>query len=168
MDDSSWEIEKIKFERFEGVDSKILNSLKIFNEFYIKRHSSHRLKWVFGSFTVEIQIQKLNKPYLLTCNLIQLAILQLLEKKESLTIKIISDYLSFDTKQTLHEIQFLWASPSFNPKKLINMGLIIPENHTNSLDLNDGITVKINPNFQNQSIKISSIPLSAPKVKKYF
>ena len=165
LDDSSWEIEKIKFEKFEGLNEKILDCLKTFSEFYVNRHTSHRVKWVFGVMTAEVQIQKLNKPYLLTCNLIQLAILQLLEKKGPLTIKILSDYLSFETKQTLHEIHFLWASPNYNGKKNVNLGLVIPENHVNEKELNENLVVKINPNFQHNSIKISSVPSTAPKVK---
>jgi hypothetical protein len=167
LDDSSWEIDKIKFEKFEGLNEKIANSLSIYNDFYVKRHSAHRVKWVFGAMTVEVQIQKLNKPYLLTCNLIQLTILELLEKKGPLSIKIISDYLSFDTKQTLHEVQFLWAAPSFNLKKNVNLGLIIPENHSNEKDLEENVIMKINDKFQNNSIRISSVPTTAPKVKNY-
>lgn len=166
LDDSSWEeIDKVKFKKFEGLNEKISENLKIFTDFYTKRHSSHRIRWVFGYMTADIQIQKLNKPYLLTCNLIQLAILQLLEKKGPLSIKIISDYLSFETKQTIHEVQFLWAHPSFNLKKNVNLGLITPEDHKAEKELNENIVMKINTKFMNNSMKISSIPSSAPKVE---
>jgi len=164
LDDSSWEIDKIKFEKFEGLNEKISENLKTFSDFYVKRHTAHRVKWVFGVMTAEVQIQKLNKPYLLTCNLIQLSILQLLEKKGPLSIKIISDYLSFVTKQVLHEVQFLWASPSYNGKKNVNLGLIIPENHVNEKELNENIVMKINTNFTHNNMRISSIPSTAPKV----
>jgi hypothetical protein len=165
LDDSSWEIDKIKFDSFEWLNQKISENLKTFSDFYVKRHTAHRVKWVFGHMTAEVQIQKLNKPYLLTCNLIQLSILQLLEKKGPLSIKIISDYLSFDTKQTLHEVQFLWASPNFNLKKQVNIGLIIPEDHQNEKDLTENIIMKINSNFTHNNLRINSVPSAPPKVK---
>jgi hypothetical protein len=164
LDDSSWEIDKIKFDSFEFLNKKIAENLKIFGEFYVKRHNAHRIKWVFGVMTAEVQILKLNKQYLLTCNLIQLTILQLLEKKGPLSIKIISDYLSFDSKQTLHEVQYLWASPNFNLKKQINLGLIIPENHQNEKDLTDSIVMKINTNFTHNNLRINSVPSAPPRV----
>lgn len=164
LDDSSWEIDQKKIDKFECLNENISNCLKTFSDFYVKRHTAHRIQWVFGVMTAEIQIQKLNKPYLLTCNLIQLAILQLIEKKGPLTIKIISDYLCFDTRQTIHEIQFLWASPSFNLKKNVNLGLIIPEDHVNEKELTENLVMKINPNFSHNSMRISSVPSTAPKV----
>lgn len=165
LDDSSWEIDKFKFDNFEFLSKNIAENLKIFSEFYVKRHNAHRIKWVYGHMTAEVQIQKLNKPYLLTCNLIQVSILQILEKKGPLSIKLISDYLSFDTKQTLHEVQFLWAAPNYNLKKQVNLGLIIPENHQNEKDLTENIVMKINPNFTHNNLRIISVPSGPPKVK---
>lgn len=166
LDDSSWEIDKIKFQKFEKICSKISECLDSYTDFYIKRHSNNKIRYVYGQTTVEVQIQKLNKPYLLNCNLMQLTILQILEEKGPLTCKILSDYLSFDLKQTIHDITFLWAHPSFNLKRLPNLGLIIPENLGTQKELSEGITMKINPNFNHNSIRISSIPTSAPKKSK--
>ena len=103
LDDSSWELDKIKFEKFEGLNEKVSECLKTFGDFYLKKHEAHRIKWVFGMITIDIQISKLNKPYLLTCNLIQLAILQLLESKGPIKIGTISGLLSFDLRQTIHD-----------------------------------------------------------------
>lgn len=164
LDDSSWEIEKIKLEKIEILDKNILDCLEIFNKFYIKRHQSHRLKWVYGVTNVEVQLLKLNKPYQAVMTLLQYSILLLLQKHGAMTIKTLSDYLCFDTKYICHEANFLYSNPTVNPKRICSMGIIIPDSLQDGKELNENILVQINKNFQNNSIKISTIPSSGPRV----
>lgn len=164
LDDSSWEIEKIKFEKLEIFDKKILDCLETFNKFYVKRHQAHRLKWVYGVTNLEIQLLKLNKPYQAVCTLLQYCILLVLEKHGPLTIKTISDYLNFDTKYVCHEANFLYSNATFNQKRMCALGVIVPENHTDGKELTEDVKVCINKGFQNNSLKVSTIPSSGPRV----
>ena len=168
LDDSSWEIEKIKFEKLEIFDKKILECLETFSNFYVKRHQAHRLKWVYGVTNLEIQLLKLNKPYQAVCTLLQYCILLVLEKYGSMTIKTISDYLNFDTKYVCHEANFLFSNATFNQKRMCGLGVIIPENHTDGKEFTEDAKVSINKSFQNASLKVSTIPSSGPRVIIYF
>ncbi len=168
LDDSSWEIEKIKFEKMEILDQKIRDCLGTFNDFYVKRHQAHRLKWVYGSTNIEIQLLKLNKPYQAVCTLLQYCILLVLEKHGCITIKTISDYLNFDTKYICHEINFLYSNATFNQKRITSMGIIIPENHQDAKEITEDLKVQINKNFQNNSLKVSTIPSTGPRVYEFF
>jgi len=164
LDDSSWEIEKIKFEKLEIFDKKILDCLETFNKLYVKRHQSHRLKWVYGVTSLEIQLLKLNKPYQAVCTLLQYCILLVLEKHGSLTIKTISDYLNFDTKYVSHEANFLFSNATFNQKRICTLGVILPDNHTDGKEITEDAKISINKGFQNNSLKVSTIPSSGPRV----
>jgi len=107
---------------------------------------------------------KFNKPYQAVCTLMQYCILTVLEKYGSLSIKTISDYLNFETKYVVHEVNFLFSNTTFNQKRMCSMGLIVPENHQDGKELTEDIKVSINKSFQNNSLKISTIPSSGPRV----
>jgi len=48
LGNSSWEIDKVKFEKLSTIPDCIKKSIDEFNSFYVNRRKMHRLEWVFG------------------------------------------------------------------------------------------------------------------------
>ena len=48
LSNSSWEIDKIKFEKISSIPKVLGACMEEFNNFYTERRKMHRLDWVFG------------------------------------------------------------------------------------------------------------------------
>lgn len=48
LGNSSWEIDKINFEKLITIPENLKKCMEEFNNFYTNRRKMHRLEWVFG------------------------------------------------------------------------------------------------------------------------
>lgn len=81
---------------------------------------------------------------------------------------MVSDYLGIDSKYVVHEANFLYSNASFNQKRMTNLGIIIPEGFVDGKELTEDLKISINKSFQNNSLRISTIPSAGPRVRIFF
>lgn len=156
LQNGAWEIEKNKFEKFE-VPKFLVNCVDDFTKFYIGRHKTHKLTWVYGLGTIELQYLYLKKNHQSDSTLIQYCILRALETHKTLSIVKVSEVIGYNQNLVLNEINALLYHVSFNPKKSKSCG-IISSDAPDGQDLKLENEVSINKDFTVNSIKISTIP----------
>lgn len=133
--------------------------MEIFNSFYLTRHKTQKLNWVYGLGNMEVQYLYLNKPYISVSTLIQFNILLQLEKHSDskLSIKEISAKLAYDEKIIAIEANALVYHGSFNPRRNKASGLI-SHDRTDNKDLTVDDKIWLNKEFSANSLKLNTIP----------
>lgn len=106
---------------------KYFNScLEDFKQYYKNEHKSRILYWLIYLSKVKIQFLKLKNKNISNSTLLQYLILLLLEKHEGyLSIKKLSEDLDCSMSQIIKNVKGLIYSPSYNPKKEIEKGIIL-------------------------------------------
>jgi hypothetical protein len=128
-----------------------------FNSFYIGHHKTHKLSWAYGLGNIELQYLYLKKPYQSISTLVQYCILINLEKYGEKSISELSELLGHNLAIVTNEANTLLYHMSFNPKRAPTAG-IISANSTDNLDLKPEHKIKINKDFQANTLRINTIP----------
>lgn len=160
----AWEIDKLKFDKF--ITPNFLNKcIDDFNGFYIGHHKTHKLTWAYGLGNIEISYLYLKKPYQSVSTLVQYCILLNLEKYGEKTISELSELLGHYLAIVTNEANALLYHMSYNPKRALTAGIISSDSKDN-LDLKPENKIKINRDFQANTLRINTIP-AVFRVKYY-
>jgi len=132
-----------------------------FEAFYLSRHKTHKLMWVYGQGTIDIKYNYLKKPYQSTSTAIQYAILLLLEKADETGTKLIVEEitckLAYNPNLIVNEVTGLLFNSSFNPKKDLKNGLISTDLKKDE-QMHLKTKVWLNKDFGVNALKLSTIP----------
>ena len=99
----------------------------------------------------------MKKPYQSVTTLVQYCLLLNLEKYGEKSIQELSELLGHNLAIVNNEANALLYHMSFNPKRALTAG-IISANSTDNLDLKPEHKIKINKEFQANTLRINTIP----------
>ena len=159
---SAWEINKSNMEKFV-IPPSLNFCLKDFEDFYLKRHQTMKLLWCLGLSKLDIQFLYLKTKYISTSTLPQLLCLLNLEKYQKSTIDNLSSLLGCSVQTLLADIQGLIFNISFNPKGLIDKGVILANIDPKTKEFKSSTEISINMNFTSARPKFNTISLPQKK-----
>lgn len=113
-----------------AVPQELEKSVQMFEKFYHSHFNGRRLTWLHHLCQGELKLSYLKKPYQVTMQTFQMAILLLFEKTNSLNCKEIQDTLQLNTEQfnkhvtSLLESKLLHSStPDVSPETVLKLNL---------------------------------------------
>ncbi len=162
---SAWEINKKHMEHIE-LPAFMQNCIEEFQNFYLQRHSGHKLLWCLGLSKIEIKYLALNKPYISNSTLIQFITLLMLERFGKLTLRKLSDLLGCNISTIINDMSGLVYNPSFNKKGESNKGIILGNFDEKSKEFKEGNEIYLNTKFTNNTLKFSTLSLTTKKSEK--
>ena len=159
---SAWEINKNNMEKFV-IPPSLNFCIKDFEDFYFKRHQTMKLLWCLGLSKLDIQFLYLKTKYISTSTLPQLLCLLNLEKYQNSTIENLSSLLGCSVQTLLADIQGLIFNISFNPKGLLDKGVILANIDPKTKEFKPSTEISINMNFTSTRPKFNTISLPQKK-----
>ena len=159
---NNWEIKNQLLEKI--IIPKFLSTcLEDFENFYLNKYEGQKLIWCLGLSKVEIQYLYLENKNISISTLPQLLTLLLLEKKEELSLEVISQLLGCQSSIIINDIQGLIYNPSFNPNSYSDKGIIIGNFDGETKEFKESDKISINKNFICSKVKFNTLPLSKKK-----
>ena len=153
-------MDKIKIPRF------LISCVKDFENFYLKKYESRRLKWFYNISKVEIQYLCFKNKNISISTLPQFLALLLLEKHKKLTLAKISELLECDIKVILSDIPGLVYNPTFNPNGQKDKGLILGSFSDKTKEFKSNDEIYFNENFICPRQRFQTLPLTMKKTEK--
>ena len=159
---SAWEINKNSMQQLQ-LPQFLTNCIKDFENFYLKKHNSHKLKWCLGLSKIDIQYLCFKNKNISTSTLSQYLTLLLLEKYQSLTLSNAAKILGCNIKIILSEISGLVYNPSFNKTGKKEKGLILGNFDDKTKVFKETDEISFNKNFTISTTKFQTLPLNLKK-----
>ncbi|CAI2384531.1 unnamed protein product [Moneuplotes crassus] len=120
----------------------------VYENYYLSKYRSRKLHWLYQRGEVIMETKFTPKPYTLSLNCYQAAILSQFERKNSFTVKELQESTFLDKKKIIKQLKQLC-----NPKKK----LLIKENEKAPL-FPDSELIKLNLEFSHPLLKVNYIP----------
>jgi DNA-binding MarR family transcriptional regulator len=137
--------------------------LEDFENFYLARHTSHKLMWCLGLSKLEVQFLYLKNKNIAISTLPQYLTLLHLETHGTKTIAEIAELLGCNVNTVIKDIHGLVFNPSFNPKGQTEKGVIIGTFDPKEKYFKKTDTITINKNFTVSRQKFITLPQSVKK-----
>ena len=159
---SAWNINKILMEKIE-MPKFMTSCLEDFENFYLARHTSHKLMWCVGLSKLEVQFLYLKNKNIAISTLPQYLTLLHLETHGTKTISEIAELLGCNVNTVIKDIHGLVFNPSFNPKGQTEKGVIIGTFDPKEKYFKKTDTITINKNFTVSRQKFITLPQPVKK-----
>ena len=159
---SVWEINQKVMQKLE-LPKSLSNCIEDFDNFYLKRHSAHKLKWCLGLSKIDIQYLCFKNKNISTSTLPQYLTLLLLEKHQSLTLSKIAELIGCQINIILSDISGLVFNPSFNRNGKKEKGLILGNFDDKKKVFKETDEISFNKNFTISVQKFQTLPLNMKK-----
>ena len=159
---SAWNINKILMEKIE-MPKFMTSCLEDFENFYLARHTSHKLMWCLGLSKLEVQFLYLKNKNIAISTLPQYLTLLHLETHGTKTISEIAELLGCNVNTVIKDIHGLVFNPSFNPKGQTEKGVIIGTFDPKEKYFKKTDTITINKNFTVSRQKFITLPQPVKK-----
>ena len=159
---SAWDINKSNMEKFL-IPPFLEYCLKNFENYYYGRHQATKLLWCLGLSKLEIQYLYLKNKNISTSSLPQLLCLLNLEKYNKLTLEKLSELLGCSLQTILTDIQGLIYNISFNPKGVVDKGVILADIDPKTKEFKPTTEVSINVNFVSNHMKFNTFSMPQKK-----
>ena len=159
---SVWEINPKVIQQLE-LPIFLSSCIKDFENFYLKKHSAHKLKWCLGLSKIDIQYLCFKNKNISTSTLLQYLTLLLLEKHQSLTLSKIVEILGCPINIILSDISGLVFNPTFNKNGKKENGLILGNFDDKKKVFKETDEISFNKNLTISIQKFHTLPLNLKK-----
>jgi len=168
LGNSSWDIDKSKTEKIQGVPNVIYGCMTDFSDFYTKDRTMYKLEFAFGLGSINFKILDAagftTKNIEPTTSLIQYLILTLLETHGTLTVKDVTSLLGYSSEEIIaYEANNLIFNPSINRTRDRNIGFITT-NAEEKKDIAPQHTITLNKNFKPTNLKPNTVPMKIKRI----
>uniref|UniRef100_V5I8I2 Cullin-5 n=1 Tax=Anoplophora glabripennis TaxID=217634 RepID=V5I8I2_ANOGL len=148
---SAWPLDQVMVTPF-ALPQQLVKSVQMFEKFYHNRFNGRKLMWLHHFSQAELKLGYLAKPYVVTVQAFQMAILLLFENSDSLTSKEIRETLQLNSQQ--------FQEHAIN---LIDSKLLLAD----SEELTPETTLRLNTDYSNKRIRFritATVPLETEQM----